>query len=147
MSEQRGFRKLRVWHLADDLAFEMVQTAKSLQGMDRIMASQIIRAAMSTPANIAEGYARASTREYLHHLSFARGSLAEVDYYVHFLKRCGLIEADRHDALNDLAGQVHGHLYALIRSLAKKIDGAKGQQKYFLREEPETEYGDSDDEM
>lgn len=144
MGEQRGFRNLIAWQLADDLAIEMLKTAKSLQGLDRIMASQLIRAAMSTPANIAEGYARASGREYLHHLSIARGSLAETDYYIHFLNRSGLINSERNQEMSDLAIRVQGYLYALIRSLAKKLDGTKGQN-YLLGEAAEP-YGDFDDE-
>ena len=146
MGDQRGFRKLVVWHLADDLAVEMVSTAKSLAGLDRVMASQLIRAAMSTPANVAEGYARASTREYLHHLSIARGSLAETDYYIHFLNRCKLINSQRNSELSDLVNKVHGHLYALIRSLAKKLDGTK-RQDYLLRETPDEPYGDPEDDL
>ncbi len=101
---------------------------------------------MSTPANVAEGYARASTREYLHHLSIARGSLAETDYYIHFLNRCKLINSQRNSELSDLVNKVHGHLYALIRSLAKKLDGTK-RQDYLLRETPDEPYGDPEDDL
>lgn len=146
MSNIRGFRRLIVWRLSDDLAFRVVQTAKALRGLDRVLASQIIRAAVSTPANIAEGYARASTREYLHHLSIARGSLAETEYYIHFLSRSQVIPEAEVNSLDDLVAQVHGHLYALIRSLAKKLDGAKHEQKYLLQEAPDFEYGEIDDD-
>lgn len=47
------------------------------------LTSQIKRAVVSIPSNIAEGYARNSTNEYIYHLCVARGSLAEVDTQLH----------------------------------------------------------------
>jgi four helix bundle protein len=72
---------------------------------------------VSVPANIAEGHARAHRREYTHHLSIARGSLAEVET---LLDACELLEfmapADLLGAFDD-ADQVRRMLGAMLRRL------------------------------
>src|SRR4051794_30899482 len=57
------------------------------------ISSQMQRAAVSIAANIAEGNGRDSTREYIHHLAFSLGSLAEVETYLVVAQRLGYATA------------------------------------------------------
>ena len=75
----KSFRDLRVWQAAMDLV-EQVYTLTQMFPKQEMygLASQMQRAAVSIPSNIAEGHTRAYSKEYLHHLSIARASLAEL---------------------------------------------------------------------
>jgi len=78
------------------------------------------RAATSVPANIAEGAARSGTRELLHFLSIATGSLSELDTHLEVAKRLGLLR-DSQDVQNKI-DQVSALILALAKSLkAKKM--------------------------
>ncbi len=75
----KSFRDLEVWQLGMDLV-ENVYRISAVFPKTEIygLTSQARRAAVSIPSNIAEGNTRASTKEYLNHLSIAQASLAEV---------------------------------------------------------------------
>ena len=65
--------------------------------------AQLRRAAVSVPSNIAEGHARIHTREYLHHLSVAQGSLAEVRTQLELCVRLGYLTSPRLQEVLDLS--------------------------------------------
>ena len=118
----RDFTKIKAWQFADDLA---VLTYDVTRGFPREeiygLTSQLRRAASSAPANIAEGSNRTSKRDYLHFLSVAAGSLAEVRYFLHLSKRLGyLSEADycRCGGITDEAGKT---LTGLISSVQREV--------------------------
>ena len=74
------YRDLIVWRKAMDLAAEVHLLSKAFPRDELYgLTSQVRRAAVSAPSNIAEGQARQSTAEFLNFLSIAQGSLAEVD--------------------------------------------------------------------
>jgi hypothetical protein len=72
----KSYKDLLVWQKAMDLVVESYKISKRLPRTETYgLASQIQRAAVSIPANIAEGHGRDHLGEYLHHLSIANGSL------------------------------------------------------------------------
>src|SRR4051794_28308447 len=74
-----NFRDLRVWQAAMGLVTAVYQLTQTFPREETYgLAGQMRRAAVSVPSNIAEGHAREHLREYLHHLSIAQGSLAEL---------------------------------------------------------------------
>ena len=118
--EKRGFRKLVAWEKADELASSVFQAIQKPQSPPWLV-SQVTRTAVSVPANIAEGYTRGALRDYLRFLDIARGSLAELEYYLHFMVTNQLMEPRVYDNLTHLHAEVGNLLVALIRSLRLKL--------------------------
>ena len=75
-----SYSDLQVWQRSMAFVKQVYEATKTFP-KDELYAltNQLRRAAVSIPSNIAEGHARDSTKEFLHHLSFALGSLAEVE--------------------------------------------------------------------
>jgi four helix bundle protein len=94
--------RLDAWRLSDDLALEVFKLSRNLPVDLRWLGTQALRAATSVPANIAEGYSRSSRREFLQFLAIARGSLTELEYYLHFLRRSEIIDQHAYDSLTVL---------------------------------------------
>ncbi len=88
----KDYRELIVWQKAMDLV-ELVYrtTAKFPKEETYCLTSQMRRAAISVPSNIAEGQARSTTRDFLHFLVIAYGSLKEVETQVLIAERLGYI--------------------------------------------------------
>ncbi len=82
------------------------------------LTSQIRRAAISVPANIAEGSARKGTKELLYFLSVATGSLSELDTHIEVAARLGFIVDT--EALLNRVDTVSALLLALMESLKRK---------------------------
>ena len=97
----RDFRKIIAWQKADDLTVEVYHLTKNFPKEELYgLTSQIRRASVSVPANIAEGSTRNHQKEYLQFLFIAKSSLAEVEYYLHLAKRLGYIDKSYKNVLN-----------------------------------------------
>lgn len=92
------YTKIEAWMKADDLVIAVYELTRKFPKEELYgLTAQLRRAAYSVPANIAEGSARESKRDYLHFLYIARGSLTEVQYFAHLAYRLGyLSETDYH---------------------------------------------------
>jgi four helix bundle protein len=78
-SKVRGFQDLVVWQKAMTLVQDVYLHTRGFPSAERYgLTSQLRRAAVSVPSNLAEGHDRRTTRDYIHFVSNAQGSLAEV---------------------------------------------------------------------
>ena len=112
----RGFFDLKAWQLADDLAVDVYQITPSFPPDQRYsLTNQMQRAAVSVAANIAEGSGRRTIVDYLRFLFIARGSLREVEYYIHLCKRLGYLSDKDHQRLDALADETAKVLVGFIR--------------------------------
>ena len=71
----------------------------------------------------------------MHHLSIARGSLAETEYYLHFMHRNAIVDVDAYERLSSMYSEAASVLYALIRSLSKKLQEESGHRPYAISED------------
>ena len=138
-----GHEGLDAWKLSDDLAVSLFHATRKLPSDMRWLSSQVLRAATSVPANIAEGYARASKREFLQFLSVSRASLAEVEYFIHFMKRTGLLKAEEHGKLSDQRRAAAQRLHGLIKYVRQQVRDAGKQSDAVY--EPRVEYVTDDE--
>ena len=113
----RGFRELKVWQEAVALATEAYRLADLLAARHAALADQLRRSADSIHANIAEGSARPSRKEYLRFLHIARGSFAEAESRIEVARTSGLLPQQTTRAFEVRARRVGVLLPALIRSL------------------------------
>ena len=121
----RDYRRLTAFQKADGLVIEVYKWTEKLPSDENyVLRSQIRRSAISVPANIVEGSARTSHREYLNHSNIALGSAAELRY---LLELAGRIYPSRVGAGSQLptqAGEVVRILVGLVDAL-KRATGAK----------------------
>jgi four helix bundle protein len=79
----KDFRKLKVWEKSHHLALSVYQATSSFPDHEQYgLTSQMRRAAVSIPANIAEGYGRGGDAEFARFLQIASGSAAELQYQI-----------------------------------------------------------------
>ncbi len=110
--------KLRAFVLADELAVRVYQETRSYPKEEVFgLVSQMRRAAVSVPSNIAEGCGRATEKEYLQFLSIAYGSLKELEYQISLSVKLGFL--DEKSGLASSADEVARVLNGLINALKK----------------------------
>jgi four helix bundle protein len=114
----RDYTKIGAWKLADDLTMAIYQ-ATQLFPKEEIygITSQIRRAACSVPANIVEGSARETMKDYLHFLHISRASLSETQYFVHLSHRLGYLSDADAERLVGQTRQTFACLHGLIKAV------------------------------
>jgi four helix bundle protein len=117
----RDYTKIEAWKLADDLTVLIYQITTAFPKEELYgLTSQLRRAASSVPANIAEGSARGTQKDYLHFLYIARASLTEAHYFIHLSKRLGYVRDDKHSELESLFRRTFACLIGLISAVEKE---------------------------
>jgi four helix bundle protein len=117
-----SFRDLKVWQTAMALAEEAYAITAAFPGKEMYgLSQQIQRASVSIPSNIAEGHARDSSREYLHHLSIAIGSLAELETQLELAARLHYLDEIRLKAVLQNAAVTGMMLRALQRAMKNRL--------------------------
>ncbi|HXF89852.1 MAG TPA: four helix bundle protein [Xanthobacteraceae bacterium] len=120
MGEQiRSSRDLRVWQQGMALTEQVYLLTRTWPKEELYgLTSQARRAAVSIPANIAEGYARQSRASYANFLTIARGSLKELETYILLAERIGLSQPKATAPLLTLSDDLGRMLGGLIRKLS-----------------------------
>jgi len=118
----RDYTKIVAWQKADDLTVAVYAATKNFP-KDEVYAltSQLRRAAYSVPANIVEGAARESKKDYCHFLVIARGSLAETGYFIHLAYRLSYLTADQHRHLTEQTDEAARTLAGLIKAVQSEV--------------------------
>ena len=116
-----GYKDLLVWRKGIDLVKEIYQLTKPFPPEERFgLVSQMRRAAVSIPSNIAEGQARRTTGEFIQFVSQAEGSLAELDTQLVLAEELGYAEPTQVTSAADLVAELKRMLNALRRALLKQ---------------------------
>lgn len=116
--EKVGYKKLTVWHKADELAHQVyIETRKFPKEETYGITSQLRRAVLSIPVNIVEGYGRQGKKELRQFMNIALGSLAETKYLLDFSSRLKYLSVEQHKRLQDLAQEVGKLLWKFYKSL------------------------------
>jgi four helix bundle protein len=117
----RSFRDLRVWQGAMDLVEMVYKVSVAFPRHETYgLTSQVRRAAISVPSNIAEGHSRRHTKEYLNFLSVAQGSLAELQTQIEIASRLGYVTTSAVIEVLDSSVAVSKQLHALRNAILKR---------------------------
>lgn len=120
MSKISTYKELVVWQKSHDLVKEIVKITLPKTDESRIIRNQLLRAAFSVSANIAEGFGGYKGKSYRHFLIIARRSLTETDYWLLLLNDLTLIPKDSY---NDLFGKMN-EINAILSTIINKLDTA-----------------------
>jgi len=114
----KSYRDLKVWQKAIDLVVVSYRLTKAFPKAETYALSpQIQRAAISIPANIAEGHGREHLGDYLHHLSIANGSLLELETHLLIANRLSYLQNSDLESILELTSEVGRMLAGLMRKL------------------------------
>jgi four helix bundle protein len=120
--EIRNCRDLEVWRLGMDVPVKVYEVSKGFPGDEKFgLTSQLRRAAASVPANISEGHARSSTKDYLRFIAIAIGSLAETATFIELAARLNYGDADELRSIYKMTQEERRMLRALQKSLRRRL--------------------------
>ncbi|HEY3413571.1 MAG TPA: four helix bundle protein [Armatimonadota bacterium] len=123
-----GYQDLVAWQKAMDMVVAAYALAQRFPKTEVYgLVSQLQRSSVSVPANIAEGRSRRRTKEFLHHLDIAYGSLGETETHIHLALRLGFVSVEETTAFFALSSEVGRLLNGLLNSLTAKADDAPSE--------------------
>ena len=118
------YKKLQVWEKAHAMAIHAHRIGMRMRGSVHIaLRNQLVRAAMSVPANIVEGRAKPSDDDFRRFLGYAIGSLSELEYHLLVGHDLGAIADPDYTSLRSEVIRVRKMTFALIKRLQPKADG------------------------
>ena len=126
----RTFKDLVAWQKSFAFSVRMYEVSQRFPREERYgLTAQLRRASVSIPSNVAEGYSRDTTRDYIRFLWMARGSLAECETQLLICKQLRLASAEAIDGLLRDVSEINRIMTALIKSLKKKMHEAPGDTR------------------
>ena len=117
----RPHEKLEVWNKAIEFVTTVYKNTSTFPSDEKFgLTSQIRRAAVSIPANIAEGAARQSSKEFMHFLSIAQGSASELETELLIARNLDYLKEDVYESLYTQLNTIARMLVGLSQHLKRK---------------------------
>jgi four helix bundle protein len=128
----RSYQDLVIWQKAMQLVVGINKIIRQIPAPERYdFARQMRRAALSVPANIAEGFGRDHLGDFLRHLSIARGSVMESETYLLALRALSLVPERDLSPLLSLADEEGRMVASLARKLRSRNRAGRGPRAFF----------------
>jgi four helix bundle protein len=122
MGKVKSYKDLTVWEKSVDLVTEIYKITKKFPKEEMYgLTSQITRAAISIPSNLAEGSGRGTSKSFASFLSISRGSLLEVETQLEIAKRLEYISTEKHNEIGAKLDEIGRMLNGLIRKIEEKV--------------------------
>ena len=119
------FKKLKVWRKAHSLSLNVHRAAREVRGAEYVsLRSQLVRAAMSIPANLVEGSGQHSRREFGRFIRIALNSAVELEYHLIVARDIQAINAGEVDSLSSQNVEVRKMLYGLLKRVTSTTEPA-----------------------
>jgi four helix bundle protein len=118
----RDYKNIKAYQLADSLVLDIYKATKDFP-QDELygLTSQLRRAAVSVPANVAEGSSRQHKRDYLNFLYTSRGSLAETGYLLELSRKLEYLSKEEFKKIEEARLEASKTLHGLICAVAKEV--------------------------
>lgn len=117
-SKEKGYKKLVAWQKADALVHAVYDATKSFPREEFYgVTTQLRRAALSVPTNLAEGHGRQNKGELRQFTNIALGSLVEVEYLLNFSEKRHFLTESQFDQLSNLCSHTGALIWKLLQSL------------------------------
>lgn len=121
-----SYRDLTVWQRAIDFVVDTYKLTGKFPRTELYgLVSQLQRAVVSLPSNIAEGAGRFHTREFIQHVGIARGSLFEAETQIIVAHRLGFAGADEVEPLLKAVDELGRLLHGLCASLERRLSAGE----------------------
>ncbi len=118
MGRMPSHRELKIWQRSMRWVQRIYEVSEDFPAREAYgLTSQLRRAALSVPANIAEGHGRRTEGAFARHLDIALGSLAEADTLLQVAVNLGYVTAQDHQTLRQELDEIRRMTYALYRKL------------------------------
>ncbi len=115
-------KDLRVWQQSIEMVTSIYLLTQTFPKEELFgLVSQMRRASVSVPSNIAEGYARGTDKEKLHFLRVSSGSMSEVETQLMLSLNLGYINQEKYNELAEVISSIWKQLNALISSIKKRL--------------------------
>jgi four helix bundle protein len=122
----KSFEDLTVWQEAHKLTLEVYKLTAGFPGTEKYgIVSQLRRCSSAVPANVAEGFGRATTRELLRCLQIARGELEETRYFVLLSRDLGYVNPRDCENIGQHCSSIGRLINALGSSLKRRLAGSR----------------------
>ena len=114
----KSYKDLRIWQFGIEIVESIYKLTEAFPKEEvYVLTSQMRRASISIPSNIAEGFARQYNREYIQFVYIAFGSCIELETHLEIVKK---LKYNTVDKINEISDKLN-HLTRMIMSLIKKI--------------------------